>query len=156
MFGRIVFMSVILFPGVAPTQHHDFLVSDLHWLTGCWERNADGRHTTEQWMRPDGQTMLGMSRTVVNERTREYEFLRIQQNEKGEIHYIALPSEQSEASFKLVKLDGHEAVFENPEHDFPQRIVYRLQGDDLFARIEGIVEGKHKGIDFPMKSVKCE
>jgi len=33
-------------------------------------------------------------------------------------------------------------VFENPEHDFPQRILYRLDGGMLHARIEGVVDGE--------------
>ena len=41
-------------------------------------------------------------------------------------------------SFKLTKLEGESAVFENPEHDHPKIIRYR-KGEDgsLTARIEG-------------------
>ena len=36
-------------------------------------------------------------------------------------------------------------VFENPEHDFPQRIVYWREGDRvLHARIEGVIKGKER------------
>ncbi|MGH8854313.1 MAG: hypothetical protein ACREWI_08545 [Telluria sp.] len=43
-------------------------------------------------------------------------------------------------------------MFENPAHDFPQRIIYRRVGDTgLHARIEG----KGKGIDFPMRRTAC-
>ena len=48
-------------------------------------------------------------------------------------------------------------VFENPTHDFPQRVIYRL--DDagvLRARIEGLVAGKPRAEDFPMRRVRCE
>ena len=56
-----------------------------------------------------------------------------------------------------MKYEKQEAVFENPEHDFPQRIICRL-GDDgsLNARIEGKRNGKEKEMDFLMKRVKCE
>lgn len=60
-------------------------------------------------------------------------------------------------AFKLVRNGPREAVFENPEHDFPQRIIYRLESDGaLFARIEGVVSGKEKGRNFPMKRGACE
>jgi hypothetical protein len=36
-------------------------------------------------------------------------------------------------------------VFENPEHDYPQRIIYQREGNLLIARIEGEVSGEAKG-----------
>ena len=35
-------------------------------------------------------------------------------------------------------------VFENPMHDFPQRILYWRDGDQLVARIEGTVRNAPK------------
>ena len=46
-------------------------------------------------------------------------------------------------------------VFENPKHDFPQRIRYRLKGDTLHARIEGTINGKERAIDFPYQRASC-
>jgi hypothetical protein len=47
-------------------------------------------------------------------------------------------------------------AFANPEHDFPQRILYRRVGaDSLIARIEGKQGDKVRGIDFPMTRVAC-
>lgn len=64
---------------------------------------------------------------------------------------------KEKASFKLVKHGEGEALFENPEHDFPQRIIYRLEKDgSLFARIEGTINGKERGVDFPMKRARCD
>ncbi len=132
-------------------------VNDFAWLAGCWERGGNDWEGAEQWMKPAGQTMLGMSRTVANGKLREYEFLQLRTKEDGAIYYVALPSGQQETWFKLVKSGKHEAVFENLEHDFPQRIIYRLEKDgSLLARIEGMSGGKLKGIDFPMKRGKCE
>jgi len=41
-----------------------------------------------------------------------------------------------------------EAVFENPDHDFPQRVIYRRCDADLCARIEGTVGGQVRGMDW--------
>lgn len=62
---------------------------------------------------------------------------------------------QSAASFPLVRLSGQEAVFENPQHDFPQRVIYRRDGDRLTGRIEGRIGGEAKEIDFPMERRPC-
>lgn len=48
-------------------------------------------------------------------------------------------------------------MFENPAHDFPQRVSYRLApGGRLLARIEGTHYGVTRGIDFPMQWVGCD
>ncbi len=99
--------------------------------------------------------MLGMSRTVANGKTVAFEFIQIREQD-GDIFYIAKPSGQEEASFKLVKYENKEAVFENPQHDFPQRIIYRLEKDGtLAAAVAGTSKGKFKKIEFPMKRAKC-
>jgi hypothetical protein len=39
-------------------------------------------------------------------------------------------------------------VFENEAHDFPQRVIYRREGDRLLARIEGKIGGKERSADW--------
>jgi hypothetical protein len=60
-------------------------------------------------------------------------------------------------SFKLVKVNPSQAIFENPQHDFPQRIVYqRLIDGSLYASLEGVENGKPKRIEFAMKRARCD
>lgn len=100
--------------------------------------------------------MLGIGRQVRDNKTTEYEFMRIHED-KGEIYFTAKPSGQPEASFKLVSLADGKATFENPQHDFPQRVIYGKQPDgSLLARIEGLMNGQKRGIDFPFKRAKCD
>lgn len=91
----------------------------LAWLAGDWSLERNGRVVNEIWMAPDGGTMIGMSRTVAQGRTVEYEFLLLRLDSAGDIFYVAKPSGQPEASFKLTRATATEAVFENPQHDFP-------------------------------------
>lgn len=141
--------------GTAQAQP-EITINDLTWLAGCWDGSTASRESLEQWMKPSGQTMLGMSRTVAGGKTVAFEFLQIREQD-GSIFYVAQPSGQAEASFKLVKYENNEAIFENPDHDFPQRIIYRLEKDGLLAAaIEGMSRGKLKKIDFPMRRTKCD
>jgi hypothetical protein len=48
-----------------------------------------------------------------------------------------------------------ELLFENPSHDFPQQIGYRLNGDALLAWISGSRNGQTRRLEFPYKRVKC-
>lgn len=130
----------------------------LAFLSGCWEINVPDRKllVSEQWMSPFGNAMVGMARNVRDGKMGSYEYLRIVQNDTG-IHYIAKPSQSpSETSFKMVELRPNEVIFENPGHDFPQRVIYKLaNNDNLAARIEGTMNGQKRGMDFPYKRVKC-
>lgn len=151
-------LTILLFAvaGTAHTQTAKPTINDLSWLAGCWEANLRGREVNEQWMKPAGGIMLGMARTVSQGKAAEFEFTQIREDKDGSIYYVAKPSGQAEASFKLVKLQNKEAVFENPQHDFPQRIIYRLQPDgSLFARVEATEKGQTRGIDYPYKRAKC-
>ncbi len=130
-------------------------LAPLSWITGCWRGDFPTVTIEEQWMQPLGKSMLGMSRTVTGEKTVAYEFIRIVMRSDS-VFYVANPSGQKETSFLLVKCSEHEAVFENPEHDFPQRITYRKNEDgSLLASIEGLQKGKARREEFPMLRAKC-
>ncbi len=130
-------------------------VEDLAWLTGTWTHLGREAGSVEIWSAPAGGTMLGMARFVKEGRTVDFEYLRIRETEDGMLEYIALPSGQAETAFRIVELSSGKAVFENLEHDFPQRIIYLLEAeDDLVARIEGRVKGEERSVDFPMRRVQ--
>jgi hypothetical protein len=124
-------------------------LATISWLAGSWSSDENGRQILEQWMPPAGGTMLGMSRTVARGKTVEYEFLLLRTEANGDINYVARPSGQSEAAFKLIRANASEVVFENPQHDFPQRICYSLKSDGkLTAAIEGTKNGKSRRVEF--------
>jgi len=127
------------------------------WLAGCW-RSVNGEPGSgEHWLPLAGGTLLGVGRTVRQGRTVEHEFLQIRETPQGKLVYIAQPSGQAMAQFAAIRVGEREVVFENAEHDFPQRILYRLEGEaHLHARIEGTVKGAAKGVDFPMVRVSCD
>ena len=100
--------------------------------------------------------MLGLSRTVRDGKTIEYEFMQIREIAPGQLAFVAHPSGQTQAAFPLVRSAPGELVFEDPAHDFPQRVIYRLvEPDRLHARIEGTVKGEDRWVDFHMKRAEC-
>jgi hypothetical protein len=128
--------------------------TDLAFLAGCWKFERNGRTVEEHWLAPAGGSLIGISRTVAGAKTIEFEFLQIRDLADG-LTLIAKPSGQPEASFKMASATLDEIVFENPRHDFPQRISYRRSGDSLHGRIEGTIEGKSRAIDFPYRRTSC-
>lgn len=131
--------------------------AQLGWLAGCWAATGAEAGSGEQWSTAAGGTLLGTSRTVKNGKTVAWEFVVIREIEAGKLAYVAKPHDQPEAVFTLLPSSGQGVVFENPAHDFPQRIIYRRDGErGLLARIEGQSKGKLKGMDFPLTRVACE
>lgn len=143
--------------GSGPIVPVTYRIGALSWLTGCWRSTSTSPNViTERWSPIAGNMMMGVSQTVNGNTTVEFEYMRIAQD-GANVFYIAKPSQNpGETSFRLIRLAGQEAVFENPEHDFPQRVVYRRNGDNLTGRIEGNNNGRMMGIDFPMVRVRCE
>ena len=112
-------------------------VSALAWMAGHWRGADGGTEMEELWTAPAGGTLLGVHRDVKNGRTVSWEFLRIETTPDG-IVYQASPTGRPPTPFKLVESGERRAVFANPQHDFPKRILYWLAKDGaLHARIEG-------------------
>jgi hypothetical protein len=143
--------------GVQPaSSERSVRAEDLGWLAGCWTHSGGGTKSEEHWMSPAGGMLLGMSRTMTAGKVSTHEFIRIAEDAQGQLVFVARPSDQPEASFRLMSQDAHRLVFENPQHDFPQRIIYALAEDGhLAARIEGKSGGQDRGMDFPFKRIAC-
>jgi hypothetical protein len=150
----LVVAVLIALPPVTPSAQSRSGVEQLAWMAGCWRQESGGRVADEIWMAPSGGVMLGMNRTVAGGRTVSFEFMQISAD-AGRIVFTARPSGQAEASFTLLKTGLRDVVFENPAHDFPQRVMYRLDGETLVGRIEGVQGGKPRSVDYPMRRIPC-
>jgi hypothetical protein len=146
----LVMIAAASLPGAAEGQG----IQRVAWLQGCWEAASAGRVVEEQWTAPRGRSMVGLSRTVRGDELTEYELVVVR--ERGDrLVYVAHPSGQPSAEFRSTTVERESVVFENPGHDFPQRIGYRRQGMSLLAWIEGTRDGKPGRIEFPYQRVPC-
>lgn len=136
-------------PGADPVER-------VAWLAGCWEGTmASGAVYEEVWLPPRGGTLAGVARMTRGGRTFSIESMTIV-DDAGTLVYLARPAGQPETPFRAVEVSSTAAVFENPDHDFPQRIVYRhTPPDTLHARIEGERGGEPRSMDFPLVRVPC-
>ena len=155
----LLLLPVVLFAADAPPSGPAtaaVAINQLNWLAGHWRMEKGGRVVDEQWMAPAAGVMLGMSRTIARGKVVAHEFIQIREGPGGALYFIAMPSGQKEAAFQIVSLSATEAVFENPQHDFPQKISYRLQADgSLLAAIEGPGrDGQTRRVEFPYKRVQ--
>ena len=128
-------------------------IASLGWIAGHWAGPVGRAQSEEHWIPPAAGAMLGVSRTIVKDRMVAFEFLRIEKRTDG-IFYVAQPGGRPPTEFKLTQSTATSAVFENPKHDHPKVISYRLEGGDtLVAKIEGDEGGQHKVQEFKFKRI---
>ncbi len=141
--------------GAAAQEKPAISIERVAWLQGCWESASPQRTVEEHWMAPRGRSMLGVGRTVRADRLVEYELVVLREQD-GQLAYQAHPSGQPSAVFLSKTVGDAEVLFENPTHDFPQRVGYRRDGPDgLLAWIEGTRNGQARRVEFPYRRVAC-
>jgi hypothetical protein len=112
---------------------------DLDWLAGYWLSCEDGRDVSETWSTRRGGVILGYGVTT-GVQAFSFEQMRIEAGLPGpeDMSFLAQPrGAETATAFRLVRSGPREAVFENMENDFPNRVIYRREGARLIGRIEG-------------------
>nr|NQU91276.1 hypothetical protein [Bacteroidota bacterium] len=104
--------------------------NNISRLVGEWNL-TEGNGYIEKWQFDDDTLMKGVGLSINNGITRITEKLAIV-NSNSKISYLATVPGQNDGStiaFHLVVSTDNSIVFENPEHDFPQRITYWFIND---------------------------
>lgn len=151
---QAVLVTAFLTTLIPAARAQEHTIGELSWLEGCWMTSGT-RTVEENWTAPRGGSMIGVGRTVRDGKLIAYELVILKEKD-GTVVYEAHPSGQETTEFRAREITGTTAVFENLEHDFPQRVCYRLTGtDSLLAWVEGTINGKEKRIEFPYTRVVC-
>jgi hypothetical protein len=131
-------------------------ISDLNWLAGAWVgKRSSGSSVEERWSPPAGGAMLAISRTVnTSGKMNAFEYLRVVERDGGLV-YIAQPGGAAATEFVLTELTAQRAVFDNPRHDYPKRIVYELSAEGGLSATTGYIKGgTPRRFDFTREDAK--
>ncbi|MFN0205489.1 MAG: DUF6265 family protein [Planctomycetota bacterium] len=118
-------------------------INDLAWLAGAWvgKRSTSGSSIEERWSPPLGGAMLAVARTVnTSGKMVGFEYLRIIER-NGSLVYLAQPAGAKATEFVLTELTEKRAVFANPRHDYPNRIMYELSAGGSLTTSVGQIKG---------------
>jgi len=147
----VLVMTVATGSAVTPSAG----IQRVGWLQGCWELEKPGGTVEEHWMAPRGNSMVGVSRTVRDDRLAGFELVVIREHD-DRLAYEAYPSGQPSAVFLSISISDSSVVFENPEHDFPQRIGYQFSAPgSLLGWIEGQLNDARRRIEFSYQRTAC-
>ena len=147
LFLSLFFCQQLHAQAAANTKHPD--LAELDWLIGHWEFDAGRRVYHETWTKVGQNKLTGVGYAIAGTDTISSEKLEIV-FEDGQINYVAtVPHNPGPVRFRLLDTGGPRWVFENPEHDFPQRITYlKKNAGYLQASIEGVNDGKKSGFTY--------
>lgn len=112
-------------------------LQQMAWLAGTWQRVGmpDGQSGYERWTYDGAQGFTGVGVSERGGKAVFEEKLRIVAKDNA-VYYVADVQENAQpVYFKLTKLSESGFVFENPTHDFPQKIAYKKNGKRLHAKI---------------------
>ena len=132
-------------------------IKTANWLLGKWETKTAEGILSESWKQVNDSTFQGESFFIKQKDTLHFETITLQQKGK-DLFYNATVKGQNEnkaVTFRLTNKTEKQLVFENPKHDYPQKITYALiTKDSLTATISGVQLGKASSESFGLKKAE--
>jgi hypothetical protein len=130
-------------------------LAKAEWFIGEWENKSAEGELTERWKKENDSVYLGESYFVVGQNDTVFaEHVRLVEANGKLAYIVTVPGQNKElpVSFEMTSATGNQITFENPKHDFPNKIIYNLvEKDSLIAEISGIKNGKPNTERFVMK-----
>ena len=129
---------------------------DLSWMSGYWLDCSNGREVAETWSDERAGLRVGWNLTVSRSGRAGFEASHITATPQG-FAYVAQPSGAPPTVFVLsdsgqTATGGGHVVFSNLENDFPHHIRYERDGDALKARIDGVIGGQARSVEWTFKT----
>jgi len=128
---------------------------NFEWLVGMWEGIQGQGIYHEEWVMKSETELSGKAYLINKGEIKNSEILKIHIS-GGNIFYTADVSHNPDpVSFKLTSQNNNIFIFENPEHDFPQKITYeRKDNDSLLAVVEAVKDGKTRKIEYNLRLIR--
>ncbi len=127
-------------------------ISQFGWLSGKWVGTVKGEIFYEEWSEPQGMIMTGHGYEVKGNDTVFSENIKIEQRGTDFFYIPDVKENNGPVDFKFTGASNDSLIFENPQHDFPQRIVYfHTSGHQMYACIDGKNKGQYMRVEFPFE-----
>ncbi len=155
---RYLIIIIILSATTAWSQSSKSVsIKKMSWLLGGWENISDQGTYAETWHVKNDSVYLGESYFIRGRDTLSAEYVSLEQR-NGTLYYIPVVKDQNDGrpiEFHLTFSNDSLFAFENPMHDFPQKITYELLPDNsLMAVIAGLQNGMIRREEFPLTRKK--
>lgn len=128
---KIAFFVLVLLNMHVFSQTSD--LTKLNWLEGKWKKfdNKTNKTSIENWNKLSTTEFTGIGCTLKGKDTVFVEKLKIIVKDNL-LYYVADVKENKELTFfKFISITKTGFVCENPKHDFPKKIEYKLTNKHL-------------------------
>jgi hypothetical protein len=152
---KIIFILILTLTSTFCNQQDPYV--QLQKLNGVWKMETAKGPLYESWTKTSANEMRGGSFKTIGNDTIRFEDVRLSKSDQGIYYSPIVKNENGDkpVSFRMISSTDQRFVFENKEHDFPQRIIYHLIArDSMHAWIEGIQNGKEKTTDYYFKKIQ--
>ena len=129
-------------------------IDNLKWLTGQWEGLQGKGVYHEEWELSENDELKGRAYMILKSEIVNVESLKIHVIDNSVYYTADVSHNPAPVSFRLTSHTDTLFVFENPEHDFPQKITYEKKDDNiLIAVVEATRNGNTRRIEYTLKRI---
>jgi hypothetical protein len=124
------------------------------WLIGEWQKKDSIGTLQENWKSENDSTYSGASYFIIEKGdTVHSESIELMEDKEHLIYTATVKGENNDDSipFQMTESTDSLLVFENPKHDYPQKIKYKLNKDkSILATVSGKQKGKESSESYLM------
>jgi hypothetical protein len=138
-------------------------VANLAWMSGTWRHHETKDRVTEEiWSEPIAGTMIGMFRETAPAGKSTFEFLVIEDDEKGATkrfkHFRSgfIDMEKEPLTLEVGEVTKNKVVFQATVDGKLKSIVYERDGDKLHVKVNTTRQGKPFVIPITMERVAAK
>jgi hypothetical protein len=139
-------LNLLFSAGIVMAQENNTsgaeIIRQLDWLEGKWSGDIQGKPFEAIYSSPEGGVILSQSKELNENSPCFFEFEKFEAFDDAVI-MTPYPGGEKSVPFRLIdyKSTVKKAHFRNPEHDFPNDIIYEMPEPD---RLLFTVSGKSK------------
>ena len=135
-----------------PIISNQIITENFDWLIGNWKRlyEEEGKETFENWEKINKNIYKGHGFTLQNSDTLWQEYIQLTKEDTSWNLLVKSPEETEFTTFAGVTHNPTSFTFENLEIEFPNKIHYWIEGENLKAS----VSGAEMKIDFTFEKIQ--
>lgn len=110
----------------------------LSWMLGIWKGKQGDAELYESWRKVNYRIMEGISYTTQDKARVYSQTMRLEQSNNKIFLLVTLPNSTEPITLDLKQIEENKAVFVNSEDQYPKRIEYSLEKENIMnVALEG-------------------
>lgn len=152
----LILVTILLFTSCGKSKQVSKIVGK-DWLLGKWENKSDEGNLLEIWKKVNDSLFIGESYFLRGKDTLHSENIQLKQQGEDLFYTTTIQGQNNDkpVTFKQNVEIMKQLVFENPQHDYPRKIVYKpFAKGHLLIEISGIQQEKPSAARYSMKKTE--